>query len=116
MVAALNAITRFNKIKNEKYNEKCIIENTNEDRVVFPNTTVIGALAKYISTENKNFQPMNANFGILPQLDEKIKDKKLRYKKMAERSLNWGRSFFLKVCPQFKKFKIKNDFLGMSLI
>ena len=116
MVAALNAITRFNKIKNEKYNEKCIIENTNEDRVVFPNTTVIGALAKYISTENKNFQPMNANFGILPQLDEKIKDKKLRYKKMAERSLNWGRSFFLKVCPQFKKFKIKNDFLGLSLI
>ena len=32
---------------------------------------------------------MNANFGILPELDEKIKDKKLRYEKMAERSLKY---------------------------
>ena len=48
---------------------------------------MIGALAKYISTENDKFQPMNANFGILPELDEKIKDKKLRYEKMAERAL-----------------------------
>ena len=50
---------------------------------------MIGALAKYISTENEKFQPMNANFGILPPLEEKIKDKKLRYQKMAERSLNY---------------------------
>ena len=56
-------------------------------KAVFPNETVIGALANYISTPNKNFQPMNANFGILPELDEKIKDKKLRYEKMAERAL-----------------------------
>lgn len=48
---------------------------------------MIGALAKYVSTENKNFQPMNANFGILPGLDEKIKDKKLRYEKLANRSI-----------------------------
>ena len=58
-------------------------------KAVFPNETVIGALANYISTPNKNFQPMNANFGILPELDEKIKDKKLRYEKMAERSLKY---------------------------
>ena len=50
--------------------------------------TVIGALAKYISTENDKFQPMNANFGILPELEgKKIKDKKERYMKLAERSL-----------------------------
>ncbi len=55
---------------------------------VFDVENVIGALAKYISTENKHFQPMNANFGILPALDEKIKDKKLRYEKLAERSLS----------------------------
>ena len=61
----------------------------NEGRITFPKTTVIGALAKYISTENKNFQPMNANFGILPELEEKIRDKKQRYSKMAERSLNY---------------------------
>ena len=60
----------------------------NEEKIMFPNETVIGALANYISlAENKNFQPMNANFGILPVLSDKIKDKKERYKKMAERSL-----------------------------
>lgn len=53
----------------------------------FSKETVIGALAKYISTENEKFQPMNANFGILPELDgEKIRDKKLRYTKLADRA------------------------------
>lgn len=57
-------------------------------RFVFSEYTVIGALAKYISTPNDMFQPMNANFGILPELEgKKIKDKKERYMKMAERSL-----------------------------
>ena len=56
-------------------------------KIVFPDTTVIGALAKYISSESTNFQPMNANFGILPQLEEKIKDKKQRYQRLAEKSL-----------------------------
>jgi len=54
---------------------------------VLPETTIIGALANYISTPNVNFQPMNANFGILPELGEKIKDKKLRYSKLAQRAL-----------------------------
>ncbi len=63
-------------------------ENKNES-IIFPPTTVIGALAKYISTPNEKFQPMNANFGILPPLEEKIKDKKQRYQKMAERSLKY---------------------------
>ncbi len=54
----------------------------------FSEYTVIGALAKYISTPNKKFQPMNANFGILPELEGKrIKDKKQRYQKLAQRSL-----------------------------
>ena len=44
-------------------------------------------MANYISTENDRFQPMNANFGILPSLPERIKDKKIKYQKMAERSL-----------------------------
>ena len=57
------------------------------NKIVFPKETIIGALADYISTENKDFQPMNSNFGILPQLEQKIKDKQERYKKMAERSL-----------------------------
>ena len=43
--------------------------------------------SNYIATENKNFQPMNANFGILPSLDERIKDKKLRYAKLSDRAI-----------------------------
>ena len=58
-----------------------------KETLTFTKETVIGALAKYISTTNEKFQPMNANFGILPELEEKIRDKKLRYQKMAERSL-----------------------------
>ena len=55
---------------------------------MFSEYTVIGALAKYVSYENDRFQPMNANFGILPELDGKrIRDKKERYAKLAERSL-----------------------------
>ena len=48
---------------------------------------MIGALAKYISTANKNFQPMNANFGILPPLEQKIKDKKIKYGILADKAL-----------------------------
>ncbi|MDO5556103.1 MAG: methylenetetrahydrofolate--tRNA-(uracil(54)-C(5))-methyltransferase (FADH(2)-oxidizing) TrmFO [Clostridia bacterium] len=63
------------------------LEIKNKDKVIFPDTTMIGALTKYISTENKKFQPMNANFGILPSLEEKIKDKQKRYEEMSKRSL-----------------------------
>ena len=71
MVVALNAIAKYKNL----------------EKVTFPNTTIIGALAKYISTENDRFEPMNANFGIVPELDEKIKDKKLKYQKIADRSM-----------------------------
>ena len=60
----------------------------NEEKSIFSELTMIGALAKYISTNNEKFQPMNANFGILPELDEKIKDKKLKYEKLADRALS----------------------------
>ena len=71
LVAGLNAVAKFN----------------NTEKITFSNETVIGALSSYISTENTKFQPMNANFGILPPLEEKIKDKVQRYTKMAERAL-----------------------------
>lgn len=79
LVAGLNAVLR--------YNATCESSNGEGEKVIFPKETMIGALAKYISTENKNFQPMNANFGILPELPEKIKDKKLKYGKLADRAI-----------------------------
>ena len=62
-------------------------ELTENKRKVFDEKTMLGALQKHISTPNKDFQPMNANFGILPPLDIRIKDKKERYKQLAERAL-----------------------------
>ena len=56
-------------------------------KIDFKSDTMLGSLANYISTENDNFQPMNANFGILKPLDEKIKDKKSRYEKQANIAL-----------------------------
>ncbi|MEE0866418.1 MAG: methylenetetrahydrofolate--tRNA-(uracil(54)-C(5))-methyltransferase (FADH(2)-oxidizing) TrmFO [Clostridia bacterium] len=105
MVAALNAVNKIeleNKKTNDILKEADIIEDNKNDNninkhkydtkykseILFPNNTVIGALAKYISTPNEKFQPMNANFGILPELEGKrIRDKKERYQKLAERSL-----------------------------
>ncbi len=53
-----------------------------------PAVTMLGALCSYISDETvKDFQPMGANFGILPPIEPKIKDKKQRYSALAERAL-----------------------------
>ncbi|MBR0491712.1 MAG: methylenetetrahydrofolate--tRNA-(uracil(54)-C(5))-methyltransferase (FADH(2)-oxidizing) TrmFO [Clostridia bacterium] len=87
MVAALNAIQTFwDTLKNQG---KLFGDGYKEfEEIAFSETTIIGALAKYISTPNSKFQPMNANFGILPELDgKKIKDKKQRYMELAKRSL-----------------------------
>lgn len=78
LVAGLNAINKFKSLNNEGFYNK----------VEFSELSMTGALAKYISTENDRFQPMNANFGILPGLDEKIRDKKLRYGKLADRAIS----------------------------
>ncbi len=56
-------------------------------KALFSENTIIGSLTKYISSPNDNFQPINANFGILPELKEKIRDKKIRYEKYAKRSI-----------------------------
>lgn len=55
--------------------------------VIPDNTTVLGALSAHIAGVNQNFQPMNANFGILKSAEIKIRDKKQRYAYLANRSL-----------------------------
>ena len=54
-----------------------------------PEDTMLGALCEYISDESvTNFQPMGANFGILPPIEPKIRDKKERYKALSDRALH----------------------------
>jgi len=71
LVAGINAVAKLRE----------------EPSITFNELTMIGALAKYVSTSNDKFQPMNANFGILPELDMRIKDKKLKYGRLADRAL-----------------------------
>lgn len=60
------------------------------DPLILPDFTMIGALLGYICDETvENFQPMGANFGIIPQLENHIRDKRERYGALATRSLNW---------------------------
>lgn len=74
IVAAINAV---NKLQNKK-------------PLILPKITMIGALLNYITDETvENFQPMGANFGVLPSLDVHIKDKKERYSALSQRSLEY---------------------------
>jgi methylenetetrahydrofolate--tRNA-(uracil-5-)-methyltransferase len=53
-----------------------------------PADTMLGALYRYLrEADPRHFQPMNANFGLLDDLPEKIRDKKLKREKFAERAL-----------------------------
>lgn len=72
LVAGINAVRKLEK----------------QEKAEFSEYTMIGALANYISTPNDKFQPMNANFGILPELEGKrISDKKLKYGKLSDRAI-----------------------------
>ncbi|MBQ9719869.1 MAG: methylenetetrahydrofolate--tRNA-(uracil(54)-C(5))-methyltransferase (FADH(2)-oxidizing) TrmFO [Oscillospiraceae bacterium] len=61
---------------------------TGREPIVFPEETAIGALAAYISRPNRNFQPMNVTFGLLPPIEQRIRDKKKRYLAVSERALD----------------------------
>lgn len=70
---------------------------TGNKKLQFPNFTMIGALSGYISDETvNNFQPMGANFGVLPPLDTVIRDKQLRYAAFSQRSVDWFNENFAK--------------------
>lgn len=72
LVSGINAVKQFK----------------NKEKIVFPKKTALGSLISYITDESiEKFQPMNMNFGILPKLSERIKNKKERYEKISEIAL-----------------------------
>ena len=77
-----------------------ILAKLNGKTIEFPEDTMLGSLAGYVSTENKDFQPMNANFGILKPLEKTIRDKKEKYTALA--------NIALESIKEFKKVKIDN--------
>ena len=59
-----------------------------QDPLVLPRETMLGALAGYISDPSvKNFQPMGANFGVLPPLERPVREKRERYESLSTRAL-----------------------------
>ena len=68
---------------------------TNQEMVVFPSTTMLGALQNHVITKTeKDFQPMKANFGLLPAFVDKIKPKRKRYQAYSDRAIK-DLKFFL---------------------
>ena len=60
-----------------------------KETLVLPETTMMGALSRYISDESvQDFQPMGANFGVLPPVGVRIRDKAARYQVLADRALS----------------------------
>ncbi len=73
LLAGINAVRKFKGLPS----------------LVLPDITMNGALAAHISSSiSKDFQPMGANFGVLPTIEPHIRDKKLRYAALSERSIN----------------------------
>lgn len=72
----------------------CARRLSGKETLTLPETTMIGALSRYISDETvKSFQPMGANFGVLPPLPDKIRDKSERYMALAKRAMGDLESF-----------------------
>ncbi|MDE6361686.1 MAG: FAD-dependent oxidoreductase, partial [Clostridia bacterium] len=61
---------------------------SNKSDLIMPSTSVIGRLQRHISTPSDDDQPMNANFGILPTLDDAPRDKKKRKFKYSLRAIS----------------------------
>ncbi len=69
-----------------------------KEPLVFPRTTMIGALLHYIThADPRDFQPMKANFGLLPPLERRVRDKRQRYRQYAERALRDLEAFLARV-------------------
>jgi len=61
----------------------------NKEEFILEDISEIGAIVNYITEEKKKFQPMGANFGIIRSLNENIRDKKEKYRKLSERAIEY---------------------------
>ena len=69
-----------------------------EPKISLPEQTMSGSLISYITDESvKDFQPMGANFGVVPPLETRIRDKKERYGALAERALDCLKNYLKKI-------------------
>ena len=83
----------------------------NKEPISFPDETIIGSLMNYVSGnnkyfathKNKSFQPMPASFGLIPNLEKKIRDKKMRYEAYKERSIKKVSEFKQIISSTFKE-------------
>lgn len=73
LVAALNIYAKFE----------------GKEPLILDDRSSIGSIIKYITEEKKNFQPMGPNFGIIRSLEERVRDKKLKYNMISEIALNY---------------------------
>ncbi|MBO4378855.1 MAG: methylenetetrahydrofolate--tRNA-(uracil(54)-C(5))-methyltransferase (FADH(2)-oxidizing) TrmFO [Clostridia bacterium] len=58
-----------------------------KEKITFPTTTAIGALARYVSTPNGNYQPMNITFGLIDPLEKRVRKKMDRYDEISKRAI-----------------------------
>ena len=72
LIAGLNAVRRLR----------------GQTELVLPADTMLGALQRHVAEPNAHYQPMGANFGILPPIEPHIRDKKARYAALAARALD----------------------------
>jgi methylenetetrahydrofolate--tRNA-(uracil-5-)-methyltransferase len=73
-----------------------------------PQTTMLGALCHYVThAEAKHFQPMKANFGIMPELAVPVRDKRQRYAAYAERALNAMRDSVVQLADSHLRLDIQ---------
>ncbi len=72
LIAGLNAVRRLR----------------GQEELLLPADTMLGALQRHVTEPNAHYQPMGANFGILPPIEPHIRDKKARYAALADRALD----------------------------
>jgi methylenetetrahydrofolate--tRNA-(uracil-5-)-methyltransferase len=61
-----------------------------QELLVFPPTTMVGALCRYVTSGSgaqEDFQPMKANLGLLPPLEQRVRNKRARHQQMSDRAL-----------------------------